>query len=278
MALGKTIQIYLPDGNPRSIRIAEITSRTIQAILIPRAKLDDAAARDELQSVGIYFLIGNPDEETRPLLYVGEAEDCLVRLRQHNKGKDFWTQAIVIVSRTGYFTKSHIKYLEWFFIDEARKVARYRLENPTTPAQPYVPEPVQADLEDISDTIKILVSTLGHPIFDLISKPQKKDTLFCKGEGVSAEGEFRDEGFVVFAGSTCKVGETKTIGKWIASIRTKLLEEGILEEDGSVLKFTQDHIFSSPSAAAGAVLGRSANGWTLWKYADGKTLDEVKRQ
>ena len=45
MALGKTIQIFLPDGNPRSLKIAEITSRTVQAILIPRAKLDDAARR-----------------------------------------------------------------------------------------------------------------------------------------------------------------------------------------------------------------------------------------
>ena len=27
---GKTIQIYLPDGNPRGLKIAEITSRTIQ--------------------------------------------------------------------------------------------------------------------------------------------------------------------------------------------------------------------------------------------------------
>ena len=32
MAIGTTIQVFLPDGNPRSLKIAEITSRTIQAI------------------------------------------------------------------------------------------------------------------------------------------------------------------------------------------------------------------------------------------------------
>ena len=26
------------------------------------------------------------------------------------------------------------------------------------------------------------------------------------------------------------------------------------------------------------MLARSANGWTEWKYPDGKTLDEVKRK
>jgi len=39
-SLGKTIQIYLPDGNPKSVKIAEITSRTVMALLIPRSKLE----------------------------------------------------------------------------------------------------------------------------------------------------------------------------------------------------------------------------------------------
>jgi hypothetical protein len=99
-----------------------------------------------------------------------------------------------------------------------------------------------------------------------------------KGEGVYAEGEFGDDGFVVFADSTCKVNETRTIGKWAGNLREKLVEEGVLSREGDILRLTQDHIFSSPSAAASTVLGRTANGWTLWKYADGKTLDEVKRQ
>jgi len=30
--------------------------------------------------------------------------------------------------------------------------------------------------------------------------------------------------------------------------------------------------------SASVVLGRAANGWTLWKDKDGKTLDEVVRQ
>jgi hypothetical protein len=42
--------------------------------------------------------------------------------------------------------------------------------------------------------------------------------------------------------------------------------------------FTRDHLFSSPSMAALAVMGRSANGWLEWKDAGGKTLDELKRQ
>lgn len=278
MDRGKTIQIYLPDGNPRSIRIAEITSRTVQAILVQRTKLDDVASRPEVSTVGVYFLIGKGDEESRPSLYVGEAEDCLVRLRQHNKSKDFWTQAIVVVSKTGYFTKSQIKFLESYFIEEARKSARYKIENPTSPSSPYLPEPIQADLLDNTDTIRVLVSTLGYPMFETIIKPNRKDLLVCKGEGVYAEGELLDDGFVVFEGSTCKKNETPTIGKWTSELRSSLVDEGILILDGGTYKLTEDYVFSSPSAAAATVLARSANGWTLWKYKNEKTLDEVHRQ
>lgn len=55
----KTVQIFLPDGNARSVRIAEITSRTIQAVQIPRQKLEIAEAREEVHRVGVYFLFGD---------------------------------------------------------------------------------------------------------------------------------------------------------------------------------------------------------------------------
>lgn len=48
-------------------------------------------------------------------------------------------------------------------------------------------------------------------------------------------------------------------------------------EGGNVV-FTRDHLFSSPSMAAMALQGRAANGWTDWKAANGKTLDELKQQ
>ncbi len=250
MGIGKTIQIFLPDGNPRSIKIAEITSRTVQAVLIPRSKLDEAALRSELSNVGVYYLFGPVEDEVKPLVYVGEAEDCLVRLKQHNKNKDFWTHALVIVSRTQYFTKTHVKYLESFSYKEVQKVGRFRLENSANPPQPYISESMEADLLDNFETIKVLISTLGYPLFDQIKKPGKKEVLVCKGKDAGAEGEYTEDGLVVFAGSTCNLKETKTAGSWVIGMRDSLLESGTLIEDGDILRFTSDHIFSSPSAAA----------------------------
>ncbi len=137
---------------------------------------------------------------------------------------------------------------------------------------------MQADLQDIFETLKILVSTLGYPIFDYIKRPEKKEILTCKGKDAFAEGEYTEDGFIVFEGSKSNLIETKTAGPWVTNMRKKLKDEGILKKANNVYIFTSDHIFSSPSAAAASVLARRANGWIEWKYQNGKTLDEVIRK
>lgn len=273
---GKTIQIYLPDGNPRSIKIAEITSRTVSSILFHRSKLTEISQREELNNVGVYLLFG--DEDLNPKVYIGEAENCLNRIKQHNKSKDFWTHAIVFISKTQFFTKTHIKYLEWLCCETAKKANRYSLENGNSPTRPHISESVEADLYDNFETIKILASTLGYPVFDEIKKPKTKEIIICKGKDAFAKGEYTEDGLIVFSGSTCNLKESKTAGTWIVNMRAKLKERGVLTEKNTVLEFTKDHVFSSPSASAAVVLARRANGWIEWKYQDGKTLDEVKRK
>ena len=273
---GKTIQIFLPDGNPRGIKIAEITSRTVSAILLPRSKLDEAAQRQELDNVGVYLLFG--ETESKPQVYIGEAENCLQRLKQHNKGKDFWTHAIAFVSKTQYFTKTHIKYLEWLCCDVASKANRYTLENGNTPNKPHLSESVEADLYDNFETMQILASTLGYPLFDQIKKPQSKEIIYCKGKDALAEGEYTEDGVIVFKGGKCNLIESKSATSWVKNSRKKLKDDGVLVEEGGVLVFTSDYIFSSPSTAAATLLARQANGWTEWKYKNGDTLDKVKRQ
>ncbi|MCS3784710.1 hypothetical protein [Salinibacter ruber] len=41
----KTIQVFLPNGNPWGLRVARITSRTVQATETPRKKLSEVSTR-----------------------------------------------------------------------------------------------------------------------------------------------------------------------------------------------------------------------------------------
>lgn len=43
----KTIQIFLPGGDPRGLRVAEITTRIVQVIEVPRTRLDEFSRMPE---------------------------------------------------------------------------------------------------------------------------------------------------------------------------------------------------------------------------------------
>jgi len=280
MTRPQTIQIFLPDGNPRSVRIAELTNRVVKAVLVPRNKMDYIASREELSNVGIYFLFGTSEEKARPLVYIGEAEDCLDRLRSHNRNKEFWSHAVVMISKINAFTKSHVKYLESVAVEKAKQVNRFDTENANIPTRSFVTESMEADLLDSFETMGVLLSTLGYPIFDDLAKStvSKKEILYLKSTESSAEGDLVDDGFVVFKGARIRVKETGSFHKYMRDLRARMVEEGIMIQNGEHYILQEDHLFGSPSTAAAVVLGRNTNGWMKWKDKDGKTLDELKRQ
>lgn len=275
----QTIQIFLPDGNPTSIKIADLTNRMIVAVLIPRNKLIECGVRPEVRKYGIYFLFGINEDKAKPISYIGETEDCFERLKMHNRSKDFWNYAVVITSKSNTFTKSHVKFLEHICIKAANEIGRYDTDNLATPAKPYITESMEADLLDNFETIKVLLATLGFPIFEEIRKSssRKKEILYCKGKDAIAQGEMIDDGFVVMKGSKANKDETKIAGTWVTGMRKKLLDDKIIALNNDVFVFAEDFVFGSPSAAAAAVLGRRANGWTEWKDKNGKTIDEIYR-
>ena len=61
----KTIQIFLPSGDPRGIRIAEITTRIVQVIEVPRSLLQEFIKMPESGQVALYVLIGDEGNGTR---------------------------------------------------------------------------------------------------------------------------------------------------------------------------------------------------------------------
>lgn len=279
----QTIQIFLPTGDPRGMRVAEITTRIIRVIEVPRSQLADFLRMPEAQQVGVYFLLGELSEAGLPRVYIGQSGNVGNRLAQQNQNKDFWNRALVVISLTNSVTQTHALFLEWFAIAEATKAGRYSLENGNAGARPHTPAPLEADCHEIHETAATLMATLGQPIFEpLTGSPTakgEKELFYCKGSGADGVGEYTSEGFVVHKGSQARldiVASLQDTGR--ARNRDKLIEEGILMKQGDVLAFARDHLFGSPSTAASIIMGRSVNGWDAWKAADGKTLDQAKRQ
>ena len=278
----KTIQIFLPSGDPRAIRIAEITTRIVQVIEVPRSELDAFYAMPESKQVAVYFLFGMPQDGNTGSVYIGQTGDVPQRLASHHKQKDFWDRALVLISRTNSLTQTHALFLEWHCLRIAAQASRYELENGTNGSKPHTPAPLEADCMEIFETGQSLLATLGYPLFDPVAGTRSGDasqsTYLCTAAGADGRGLYTSEGFVVLAGSSGRRENVKSIqGTSMERMREKLVATGIARIEGDRIVFTKDHLFGSPSMAAIALLGRSSNGWETWKLADGRTLDQVHR-
>jgi hypothetical protein len=107
---------------------------------------------------------------------------------------------------------------------------------------------------------------------------QPEEVFYCRSSGIDASGLYTPEGFVVLKGSVGRVANQPSIvGSSSERFRQKLFDSAVLKEEGGKAVVLKDQLFGSPSMAAIALLGRTANGWKEWKSADGLTLDELKR-
>lgn len=272
----KTIQIFLPTGEPRGIRMAELTTRIVQAYLIPRSELHEAKRQPELDQMAVYFLFGELEQEAKPMVHIGKTEDLKERLDFHDKTKSFWKTAVLGISKTQSFTQAHIRYLEWYCVQKAREAGRYRLENDSNPGKPFVTDAMEADILDSFETLKTLIATLGYPVFEPLIPEATEKTFSLSGKNADAVGELVEDGFVVLQGSRATKEVDSSVKDSVSALREKLLGSSILVDEGNQLRFTQDYLFQSPSGAAAFVLGRPADGWLEWKNKEGVNLRDTR--
>jgi hypothetical protein len=287
MASPKTIQIFLPDGDPMGIRFAEITTSIIKTIEFPRSKFSEFYEMPESSQVGIYFLFGVDEESGEDILYIGQSGGLKKRINSHTKNKEFWTKAVVGISLTNSLTQTHVLYLEWLAIQKAKDVGRFKLLNENKGSKPYTPLPLEAECNEIFLILSTLLGTLGHQVFRKLSvyeddsNAEKSGTpdnqiFYLKRSDAEAKGMMTNEGFVVLAGS-----KAPYVNKYKHKTRTKQRDEMIEKdlakvEDGSFI-LLKDSLFKTPSGAAETMINTPTNGWIHWVNEKKQTLHDVYR-
>ncbi len=278
MMFGKKIQLFLVDGTANGRWICELSNWTGIAYKIPRNRVKESEARTELSSPGIYFLFGKDETKDRPLIYIGEAENTIVRLKQHLEKKDNWNEVIVFISKDSNLNKAHIKYLENRFHSIANECNRYSVDNSNTPTKTSISEAEQAELEEFIFNTKMLVNTLGHKVFEPYAEktPTKnKEILFFVPVGQDkAMGTPTSDGFVLLKGSKIHQESSASLiiglkNKVEAFRANKQIINNVLQED---------ILFSSSSTAAAFAVGYSISGPQQWKTSDGKTLKSFETE
>lgn len=276
-----TIKLFLPRGDAKSLRTAEISNWTGKAVAAPRTELDELLAREELDKAGVYILIGSDLLTNTPTAYIGEAEIIRERIKQH-KTKE-WVSAIVFVSKDENLTKAHVRYLESRLLAEAAEINRFTIEQNQAGGS-RLPESDREDMEVFLARIRQLLPVLGSDILVQIAQPAAKaqpgGVLFCRIKGAEAQGQRTASGFIVFRGSSAVLEQRPCAESYpyVVAQRNQLRVDGTLIEKGGFLIFAKDAEFSSPSAAAAVIHGGSANGLVVWKSKDGKSLKQLDEQ
>ena len=284
MSKGRTLKIFLVDGTPNGLLTAEVMNWTGHVITGPRTRLPELLQRPEINRTAVYFLVG-PESGTGlgTQVYIGETDDAKARLVGHNRpedkgGKDFWERVCIVTSKDANLTKGHIKYLESRLITRAKQAGRCELTNSTDPGYDGLPEADRSDMEFFLEQIQTLLPVLGFDFLRVtpprvVATPGTTDApvvspIFA-GDlprfGITARGQERDGEFVVLKGSRTRL-KWEGVASGYDKLFNDLVAKGVLAPtaDGQHNEFTQDYAFSSVSAAAAVVSGRTANGRVHW--------------
>lgn len=279
-----SLRIFVADGDPDGLRLVERSNWIGKAVVFPRTLLPSIKKRDEFGQTGVYLLLGPRDDGEGEKLYIGEGDPVRERLESHYAKKDFWTRAVFFVAGPGQLNKAHVQFLEARLLHLAKAARRMTLDNANQLTEPTLSEADRADMQVFLDNMLGMLPVLGIHAFEQASSNavgKKNALLTCKGKGISATGYESTQGFVVKAESGAVGEEAPSMQEYVrgaCELRRELIENGVLERDGSNYRFSQDYIFSSPSTAADVVLGRSANGRIEWKDRQGRTLKELQER
>ena len=279
MSRGKTLKLFLIDGEPSGRIKCTLANWTGIAYKIPRTALEKCKDMDLLRQSGVYFLFGT-DKLQNPAVYIGQAgarkngKGLLLRIQEPHTSIDYWTDAILFTTTNNSFGPTEISYLENRFCNIAAQAGRYAVKNGNDPNPGNITEETECELEEFIDYAKIVVGALGHKVFEpyiFKSEAEPNESLLHLEYGSGkATGQRTSDGFVVLCGSVLNPTTTKSCPERSLKDREKYADK--IDKNGVL---TADLLFSSPSAAAGFIGGASLNGNALWKNSDGIGLKEL---
>jgi predicted GIY-YIG superfamily endonuclease len=293
---GRSIRIFLVDGTANGIMTTEIMNWIGKVIVAPRSQLASLAQRSEAKRTGVYVLTGDdPNSPLKESVYIGESDNVLSRLTQHNSdpSKDFWNRTIVVISKDENLTKAHVRYLESRLIQITAKAGRATLINGTSPVIPSLPEPDIADMEFFLEQLLTLLPVLNFsfaspvPVIPVAPSPDlnqsmaatqqlSSPTFVLAGKDYNAEAQELNGQFVVLKGSRARKKEKESIGEMYADMRAQFIKDKkLIENPDGTLEFTVDIPFTSPSGAARLISGISINGRESWRIkSTGQTYNQ----
>ncbi len=267
------IDITLLDREPAGLRTIEKSDWKGKGLAFPRTSLSEVRRREEFGLAGVYVLWRSTGAE-KSRAYVGQTDDLAARFESH-KNSEWWTHAVVFTSTEQNLNTAHFRYLEARLVELATKGAHCTLDNRQKPRGARLSSGDRNKAEQYCANMLLCLPLLGVTFFEKPQTADRRRALFLKSGGeVIATGYYIGEGKLqVEVGS--KALKRASIPSNVAKRRERLMEQGILKDQGAAYELVRAHTFDSPSGASDLLLGPS-NGWRVWKDDKGVSLDELE--
>ena len=276
-----TVNIEIPDGNASSVWIVgRDPDWKGNVVVCPRGCFETARSMKQFSQPGVYVL-----RKVIPLqfpqIYIGYADPIKERLNNHYANKGFWQEVFVCVDDGGgKLNIAHIQHLEARLISMA-KAANLCVLDQNTPQPPTLSKAVESYAENFLTQLIFVLRVLGVNIFEVSPTAAEEKSgakmFVLKSKGVTANGYQNSGEFVVLAKSEAVIEIAPHALEGSIDIFRKSLEsQGILKAENGRLVFTKNYPFSSPSAAAGVIIGGSADGRLQWKNDKGKSIKDLE--
>ena len=282
---GKSLRIFVTGNSPRSIKKITEFNWSGHAFYGTRDQLKQILERPESEGTGIYFLLSDTNTDVVQM-YVGETENFSRRIRNHNHRKDWWTHFIVFQSEGSSLNKARVLYLEYVFWKKANESTQIELRNEQVPKEPILSEEDVADLKIFKENILYILEAMNlgyftHSGTNIVHNDsvESEYTITLPKSDYKAYMEKVGDLYILKAGSYLRKVPVNSFEKsnkgyfrkW-SKITNSELVENINEK---VCKLIKDLEFTSPSAAAAIVKGRSINGAEEWKNTEsGLSINE----
>lgn len=280
---GRSVRLFLIDGDPNGRYQIDMTAGITRAYKIPRSLiLESFDVIDELQHPAVYFLFckNDSDETEKPYsVYIGETENPKERFVDHLRKKDWFEEAVIVLTSNDFLNKAHVKYLESKFIQLAFDAETYEIRQGKASNSPRLSDADISDLQIVIRETKILLPALGFKFLEKSEKRALKQKakeagrqLFLKqGKDVNAEIIQTESGITLIKGSRVRAKIAPSCPKKAQRLRNEYSKK--INTEYTLL---EDIELPSLNAAAAFVTGNSISAPENWKTIDGVSLKEIE--
>ena len=241
---GLTVYTKLLDKTLEGARIIDMGStKSCECFVLPRDLVAEVGKKHPVLHQHSFYILLGKDKAGRNMAYIGETQDFTDRVIDHKQKKDFWTIALVFVSKANEIFASEVLYLEYLGYQAAVDAGNYIIENPN----------------------KVNKQKLS---------PDKEDEMELFFEDIQFYRE--SNRYVIAAGSNVSEKNWASCPKGLIPFRNEILANSKLaKKETDTLYVTLEDIeipetSCSPSGAASFCAGTSYQGTEAWLDEEGK--------